>query len=113
MLPTMLEEDRQQAGWSVGQAAWRLGVSVREYRELEAGERSPSFETGDRICKLYGWPQTFISAAKPRHRAWVPMRGHLDVMLPALLFGALLRLPPRDATDSRRQPEADVSDWSL
>jgi hypothetical protein len=38
-----------------------LGVSIREYRELEAGERSPSFETWDRICKLYGWPQTFPS----------------------------------------------------
>ena len=31
MLPTMLEEDRKRAGWSVGQAARRLGVSV-EYR---------------------------------------------------------------------------------
>lgn len=31
----MLEQDRRQAGWSVGQAAWRLGVSIGEYRELE------------------------------------------------------------------------------
>ena len=53
MLPAMLEHDRKQAGWSVGQAAWRLGVSVREYRELEAGACSPTFETWDRICKLY------------------------------------------------------------
>jgi hypothetical protein len=29
------------AGWSVGQAAWRLGVSIREYREFEAGMRTP------------------------------------------------------------------------
>jgi hypothetical protein len=28
---------------------------------LEAGARSPSFETWDRICKLFGWPQTFAS----------------------------------------------------
>jgi hypothetical protein len=35
-------------------------VSVREYREIEAGARSPSFETWDRICKLYGWPQTLV-----------------------------------------------------
>jgi hypothetical protein len=35
------------------------GVAVREYRELEAGKRYPTFETWDRICKLYGWPQTF------------------------------------------------------
>jgi hypothetical protein len=34
------------------------GVSIREYRDLEAGDRSPSFE----ICKLYGWPQTFVGA---------------------------------------------------
>ena len=61
MLPAMLEHDRKQAGWSVGQVAWRLGVSVREYRELEAGGRSPNFETWDRICKLYGWPQTFVT----------------------------------------------------
>jgi shikimate kinase len=33
--------------------------SIREYRELDAGACSPSFETWDRICKLYGWPQTF------------------------------------------------------
>jgi DNA-binding XRE family transcriptional regulator len=59
MLPRMLERNRIRAGWSVGRAAWRLGVSIREYRELEAGSRSPNFETWDRICKLYGWPQTF------------------------------------------------------
>jgi hypothetical protein len=34
---------------------------VREYRELEAGERWPNWETFHRICKLYGWPQTFVA----------------------------------------------------
>ncbi len=43
----------------MGQVAWRLGVSVREYREIEAGERSPYWETWDRICKTFGWSQTF------------------------------------------------------
>jgi transcriptional regulator with XRE-family HTH domain len=33
----MLAEDRKREGWSMGQVAWRLGVSVREYRELETG----------------------------------------------------------------------------
>jgi hypothetical protein len=42
--------------WSGGVG---LGVSIREYRELEAGSRSPSFETWDRICNLFGWPQAF------------------------------------------------------
>ena len=57
----MLEHDRKQAGWSASRAAWELGVSIREYRELEAGKQSPNWETFDRICKLYGWPQTFVA----------------------------------------------------
>lgn len=60
MLPTMLANDRRRAGWSVARAAHELGVSIRAYREIEAGERSPSWETWDAICKLYGWPQTFV-----------------------------------------------------
>jgi hypothetical protein len=31
--PEALEDDRRRSGWSIGQVAWRLGVSVREYRE--------------------------------------------------------------------------------
>jgi hypothetical protein len=61
MLPSMLEHDRKQAGWSIGR--W-LGVSAsarRSTRELEAGARSPNFETWDRICKLFGWQQTFTT----------------------------------------------------
>ena len=63
-LPTMLAEDRRRAGWSVEQAARRLGVSIGAYRELEAGDRSPNFETWDRICRLFGWAQTFPSGAQ-------------------------------------------------
>jgi transcriptional regulator with XRE-family HTH domain len=40
MLPTMLLVDRRRAGWSVEQAARRLGVSVSEYREIAAGDRT-------------------------------------------------------------------------
>ena len=39
-----------------------LGVTVREYRELKEGERFPGIETWAQICKLYGWPQTFVGA---------------------------------------------------
>jgi hypothetical protein len=66
MSTDMLEHDPKRSGFSVGQVAWRLGVSPREYRELEAGERTPDFETWDRICKLYGWPQTFIGPVPQR-----------------------------------------------
>ena len=64
MFSDLLHQDRKRAGLSIQAAAQRLGVSVREYRELEAGTRWPSWETFDRICKLYGWPQTFVGEAQ-------------------------------------------------
>ena len=44
---TMMRRDRKREGLRECRAAWLLGVSVREYRELEAGTRSPTFETSD------------------------------------------------------------------
>jgi hypothetical protein len=38
-----LRRDRERWGLSISRASWLFGVSVREYRELEAGERSPTF----------------------------------------------------------------------
>jgi transcriptional regulator with XRE-family HTH domain len=59
MYSTMLERDRKRSGLGLARAAWLLGVSVPELRELEAGTRWPDFDTYDRICKLFGWPQAF------------------------------------------------------
>lgn len=60
MFPGMLEQDRRRRGFTVGQVAWRIGVSPQKYRELEAGTSLPTFDTWDRICKLYGWSQSFV-----------------------------------------------------
>jgi predicted transcriptional regulator len=38
----MLRRDRERQGLRLARAAWLLGVTVRELRELEAGERYPS-----------------------------------------------------------------------
>jgi hypothetical protein len=59
MFADLLRRDRERWGLSVGQAAWRFGVKIGEYRELEAGRLFPSFEVYDRVCKLFGWPQVF------------------------------------------------------
>jgi DNA-binding XRE family transcriptional regulator len=59
MVTKMLQDDRRRWGWSEAQAARRVGVSVKRYKVLEAGEQAPNFATYDRICKLFGWPQTF------------------------------------------------------
>jgi hypothetical protein len=40
----MLRRDRTRWSLGVGQAAWRFGLTQREYRELEAGTRWPSFD---------------------------------------------------------------------
>jgi hypothetical protein len=37
-----------------------IGISVREYREIEAGNRIPSLAAYQTIFELYGWPQTFV-----------------------------------------------------
>jgi hypothetical protein len=66
--PDMLRRDRERWGMRECQAAWRFDVTFREYRELEADERSPTFETWDRICKLSGW-QTFMGRGRPS-RSW-------------------------------------------
>jgi hypothetical protein len=57
---TMMERDRKRDGLRVSRAAWLLGLTVREYREIEAGDRLPSLDTYRRISELYGWPQRFI-----------------------------------------------------
>ena len=54
MCANMLRTDQKRWGLRVCRRAWLLGVSVREYRELEAGARFPSPDTYDRMCELYG-----------------------------------------------------------
>ena len=58
--PGMMQRTRKREGLRVCRAAWLVGFSVREYREIEAGDRIPSSGTYERISKLYGWPQTFV-----------------------------------------------------
>jgi hypothetical protein len=58
--PSMMERDRKREGLRVCRAAWLVGVSVREYREIEAGDRMPSLATYQRISERYGWPERFV-----------------------------------------------------
>jgi hypothetical protein len=45
----------------VCRAARLLGVTVREYREFEAGDRVPDIKTWERMCATFGWPVSFES----------------------------------------------------
>ncbi|TMM24705.1 MAG: helix-turn-helix transcriptional regulator [Actinobacteria bacterium] len=62
--PGMMQRARKREGLRVCRAAWLMGISVREYRELEAGDRMPSLDEYRRISELYGWPQTFVGSAR-------------------------------------------------
>jgi len=62
--PSMMRRDRKREGLRVCRAAWLVGVTLREYRELEAGDRVPSRDVYDRICELYGWPRSFVESAR-------------------------------------------------
>jgi hypothetical protein len=70
MFGDMRERDRTRWGLRPARAAWLLGVDAAEFRELEAGTRWPSFETYDRICKLFGWPQVFVSESGQVEYRW-------------------------------------------
>jgi hypothetical protein len=60
--PSMMQRDRRHEGLRVCRAAWLVGVSVREYREIEGGDREASLGMYEQISELYGWPQTFAEA---------------------------------------------------
>jgi hypothetical protein len=60
----MMENDRKLRGLRVCRAAWLIGVSVREYREIVAGDRTPRLDTYRRISELYGWPERFVGGKR-------------------------------------------------
>jgi transcriptional regulator with XRE-family HTH domain len=61
---SMMRRDRKREGLRVCRAAWLIGVSVREYREIESGDCTPSLDTYRRISELYRWPRTFVGRAR-------------------------------------------------
>jgi Helix-turn-helix domain len=50
--PAMMQRARKREGLRACRAAWLIGVSVREYREIEAGDRFPEPGKYERICEL-------------------------------------------------------------
>ncbi len=64
MFATMLRRDRERNGLRIARASWLVGVSVQEYRDLEAGTKRPDGDTYERVAELFGWPQTFVTQAK-------------------------------------------------
>lgn len=59
MLPALiahLPADRERLGLRPVQMAARLGLTLRDYRALEAGELQLDYELFERIWTVCGWP---------------------------------------------------------
>ena len=52
MFATMLRRDQKRNGLRIARASWLVGVSVREYRELEVDTKAPDWDTYERVCEL-------------------------------------------------------------
>jgi hypothetical protein len=55
----MMRRDRQRLGLRECRAAWLIGVTVREYREIQAGDREPAAATFERMSGVFGWPMSY------------------------------------------------------
>ena len=49
--PGMMRRDRERLGLREYRAAWLLGITVREYRELEAGDATVTTDLWDRMVE--------------------------------------------------------------
>ena len=70
MFATMLKGDRERNGLRIARASWLVGVTVREYREIEAGTRVPDGDTYERVAELFGWPRSFPSYDARGRSTW-------------------------------------------
>jgi hypothetical protein len=57
--PTMMKNGRRREGLRECRAAWLIGVTIRRYRELEAGESSPTPDEWQRMVEMFKWPRSF------------------------------------------------------
>ena len=65
-MASFLERDRVRFGFTVGQAAYRLGLTPAQYRALLEDPQRMTWDTWDRVADLYGWPQTFEKRSRNR-----------------------------------------------
>jgi len=63
-MANLLERDRERFGFTVGQAAYRLGLRPTQYRALLEDTSTMTYDTWDRVAELYGWPRSFARTAR-------------------------------------------------
>jgi hypothetical protein len=62
--PAMMRRDRERLGLRECRAASLLGITVREYRQLEAGDAGVvTADLWERMIEVFGWPGVVRKAA--------------------------------------------------
>ena len=56
--PPMMQRARRRLGLRKCRAAWLLGLTVRDYRALEAGDLWVSSELWERMVEVFQWPKS-------------------------------------------------------
>jgi len=60
----MMRRDRERLGLRECRAAWLLGLTVREYRALEAGDLQPTSDQWRRMVDVFQWPLAFVGSPR-------------------------------------------------
>ena len=53
----MMRRDRERLGLRECRVAWLLGLPVREYRALEAGDATITSDVWERMVEVFQWPR--------------------------------------------------------
>jgi transcriptional regulator with XRE-family HTH domain len=61
MFATILKRDRIRNGMTQAQTARRLGISLAEYRAVEAEERPATGDIYSKTVELFGWPSAHVA----------------------------------------------------
>jgi hypothetical protein len=60
----MMQRDRKREGLRECRAAWLLGLTVREYRAIEAGDAEVSADLWERMVEVFQWPRALASPGR-------------------------------------------------
>jgi hypothetical protein len=55
----LMPKARKREGLRICRAAWLLGLTVRQYRALEAGELMPDTDLWHRMVDVFNWPRSW------------------------------------------------------
>jgi len=61
MFATILKRDRIRNGMTQAQVARRLGVSLADYRAVEAEEQPATLAIYSKTSALFGWPEAYCA----------------------------------------------------